>query len=370
MSGPLVFISAGETSGDRLGAGLMRNERDLFGHDTTFIGMGGPLMRAEQPGTLLDMKAVQAAGLIEITPKLIGIVRTFVTLKHLVKEKKPDLAILIDFPDFHLRLASDLKAKGIPVLFYGAPQAWAWRPERAKIIKERVDALAVLFPFEEAWFRRRGINAYFVGHPVFDAEPRWNFRGGKRDFVIGLFPGSREHEVSAILPVQLEAARILKKTSLPFRFRLFSAPGREKQNERLQRDLGFIVEAGKEDDALDLAWCAAGTVTLELACSEIPWILTHRIHPLSYQLVKRKIQVPNLGLPHVILGKKVAPELVQSKCLPLPLLRETVRLYYDERWRSQIREEWRRMKSEVNSAKAMNLTKLAASFLRKESTSR
>lgn len=379
-----VYICAGEMSGDRLGAYFM-NEfsrySTAYAHSIRWMGMGGKDMQASAPGSLRDMAAVQAAGFAELLPKAPGIVSAYLAQHRVIRRERPDLAVLVDYPDFNLRLARSLHRMRIPILYYGAPQCWAWRSSRTEKLKKMVSRLAVLFPFEEKWFVDRGVNAVFVGHPLaMEEKPMPTLRDEKTEFgqeretafnsvpfEIGIFPGSRAHEVESILPVQLKAAEKLRVFSVkPFRFSIVAASGRRMQIDRIQQRAGIRLPYSSMDDRCDLAWCAAGTVTLELALLGIPWILTHRLNRVSHLMVKRSIGVDHLGMPNILLGRRVAPELVQNKLTAGGLARTTLDLLADGEHMQRIRESWQGLGGLLKGrGELVSVGKLGLDLLRK-----
>lgn len=338
-------------------------------------------MQASAPGALQDMASVQAAGFAELLPKTPSIVSAFLTQHSVIRRERPDLAVLVDYPDFNLRLARSLRRMRIPILYYGAPQCWAWRPSRTEKLKKMVSTLAVLFPFEEKWFADRGVNAVFVGHPLaMEEKPRVTLRAEKTEsgqeretvlknapFEIGIFPGSRAHEVESILPVQLNAAEKLRVFSArPFRFSIVAASGRRRQIDRIQQRAGIRLPYSSMNDRCDLAWCAAGTVTLELALSGIPWILTHRLSRVSHLMVKRSIRVDHLGMPNILLGRRAAPELVQKKLTAGRLARTTLDLLADGERMKRIRESWQGLGSLLKGhGEVVSVGKLGLDLLQK-----
>ncbi len=343
-----IFICTGDLSGDRLGAIAMEqleNLGQLHHNSFRYSGMGGQLMCRVAPG-LMDQQHVQAAGLMELLPQVGRILKGYRRLQAVFRNDPPDLAILIDFPDFNLRLARSLKRKGVPVLYYGAPQAWAWREGRASRMKNAVDKLAVLFPFEESWFRQRGISTAYVAHPLAKRIP---WRPAKKqvdkNVRIGLYPGSRTHEIEAIFPIQLQAAKTLRIiSSRKIEFAVVAAKGREKALQAMLQRADIDCELLHETQAFDLAWCAAGTASLELTLRGIPWILTHRVHPLSYRLASRMIRTPDLGMAHILLKRRVAPELVQQSCNATNIARHSHDLLEDARKREEIIACWKQVR--------------------------
>lgn len=350
-----VFISAGETSGDRLGAHFMaRFERAAHsrGFDVVWTGQGGPSMGALARGSLEDMAAVQSAGLFELLPKAPAILLGFRRLLRGIERNGADLAVLVDFPDFNLRLAPRIKKRGTPLLYYVAPQLWAWRPGRVSMLRRNVDALAVLFPFEENWFRKRGVNAFFAGHPLVDSIPdRGPTTGRGGPFGLGLFPGSRGHEVNEILPVQLEAARDLCRLKNAFvSVKIHPAPGRLEQIGNIQRKVGTSFPLAAPGDTPDLALCAAGTVTLELALMGTPFVLTHRVNRLSYEIAKLFVNSEYLAMPHVLLDEAATPELIQRACTKENILKEVLVFVNNPELLSRVRRRYNEIRHIMGAA--------------------
>ncbi|RJO73863.1 MAG: hypothetical protein C4523_01620 [Myxococcales bacterium] len=341
-----VFISAGETSGDRLGSTLIADLQKLAHAEDERIewrGMGGPAMRA-YAATLFPTEQAAAAGLAELLPRAASVLRAYRRLAALAGERRYEVAVLIDFPDFNLRLAPILKRRGTPILYYGAPQLWAWRPGRVEALRRRIDRLAALFPFEAEWFSTRGIDTVFVGHPA--AALPWREKAANGPpWRIGLWPGSRRHEVETILPRQLAATRLLNTRSPGrFSFAIHVAPGCEAPIAALQNRAETSWPLADETTVDDMAWTAAGTAATELACRGAPFILTHAVHPLSFALARRLVSVRHLAMPNLMAGRTVAPELVQGAFTPEALARETLRLADFPGLVKRQRETWREVR--------------------------
>jgi len=338
---PKMMIVAGEASGDMHGAKLAealvaRNRGvDLF-------GIGGQRMRSAGVRIDVDAHRLAVVGITEVITKLPRILDGMRTAKRLITERRPDLLILIDFPDFNLHLAAFAQKQGVPVLYYISPQIWAWRQGRVRKIRRIVDHMAVILPFEETFYRDHGVPATFVGHPLMDQYRDLGQRLSPSDCedtpAIGLLPGSRDSEVRKLLPPMLAAARLIGKQKR-VRFLLSQAPSvTPNLLPRLMDDVDADVTLFKENtryllEKVHLVIIASGTSTLEAALHETPMIIIYKVSPLSYRLGKALIRVPHIGLVNLIAGKRIVPELIQQAASPeaiagqaLTILDDTVRL--------------------------------------------
>ncbi len=317
------MIIAGEASGDQHGArvveAMRRKVPDLF-----LFGIGGKALEAAGVRILVEAATLSVVGITEVFAKLPNLLRGMRSAKHALKQLKPDLLIIIDFPDFNLHVAATAQKANIPVLYYISPQIWAWRTGRVKKIGSRVDHVAVILPFEEKFYREHQIPVTFVGHPLLDAPlaplnpmaPVDKSRG----FTIGLLPGSRDREVATLLPVMLEAAGLLESRGRLIRFVISQAPTVETHflqaildqqpgKPRVEIDDGPV---GQLFEKCDFIIAASGTVTLEAAIAGVPMIIIYRVSPLSYRLGRMLIQVPYIGLVNLIHDEPVVTELVQD----------------------------------------------------------
>jgi len=324
------MLVTGEASGDAHGAALARELKKLIPKAGLF-GMGGQAMAKAGVEILFDAAKISVMGGIEVIARLPVIFSALRLLKNALRTRRPALLILIDLPDFNLRLAKLAKNLGIPVLYYITPQVWAWRSGRVKTMRERADQLAVILPFEEAFFRARGVAAHYVGHPLLDHEPsrlnpeelRSRLGIAKNALCVGLLPGSRQREIKSLLPVFLQAAALLKQRHpgelvflLP-RASTISESDLDAAGLRQYRDILNIHVVTEDHHAL-MACCraaiaASGTVTLELALTDTPMVVCYKLAPISYFLGKILIHVPFFSLVNLIAEKKVAPELLQGQ---------------------------------------------------------
>jgi len=339
MNPPFVLIVAGEASADLHGSNLVKAMKELD-PGITFRGVGGQKMEKEGVGILTPSSEMAVVGLTEVLPRLRVIVGTYLKLKRILKKERPDLLVLIDYPDFNIKLSGVAKRFGVPVLYYISPQVWAWRRGRVKKLRERVDRLAVILPFEEDFYRQRGLEAEYVGHPLLDAIPaRLDRNSALRDLaiegafpVIGLLPGSRKEEVANLLPLMAEAAAVLK-VSFPNLNCLLPRASTICRDfiDSVLRNTRVEIKIIEGDihrvlKACDLALVASGTATLETAMMHTPMIVLYRVSPLSFWIGKRVIKVPFIALPNLVAEEKIVPELVQDELTTERLVQEALAL--------------------------------------------
>lgn len=316
------MIIAGETSGDQHGAKLVRAMRRR-NKGLSFSGIGGQAMEAAGVRVEVDASTLAVVGITEVLSKASHLLHGLRVAKALLKNLRPDLLVLIDFPDFNLHVAATAKKLGIPVLYYICPQVWAWRPGRVQKIKKRVDHLAVILPFEADFFRRHTIPVTFVGHPLLDSQSSSGFdntapatRGKK---IVGLLPGSRDREIVRLLPAMLTAAENLTRRSSDIKFLVSIAPsvGKESvaaivRSHTVEADIE-LVEDGVQNvfRKSSLVVAASGTVTLEAAIWGTPMIIVYRVSRLTYWMGKALAKVKYIGLVNLIAHKEIVPELIQ-----------------------------------------------------------
>jgi lipid-A-disaccharide synthase len=318
-----VAVIAGEASGDQHGAKLIKAMQKknpaLF-----FCGIGGPALRQAGVRILVDASELTVVGITEVFSKLPGILKGMGTIKKLLKSLKPELLILIDFPDFNLHIAATAKKIGIPVLYYISPQIWAWRRGRVKRIGRLVDHMAVILPFEQQFYTTNHVPVTFVGHPLLDTPlptaDQIFTTGVEGQVTIGLVPGSRDNEIARHLPVMLNTADILKDRLKQARFIISQAASVErKQIEMIVaqhpcRMNVEIISDGVEAvfERSDVIVAASGTVTLQAAIHGVPMVIIYKVSPISFMLGRAMIRVPNIGLVNLVAGRQLVPEFVQN----------------------------------------------------------
>ena len=329
-----IVIIAGETSGDFHGAHLVRAIRKKDSN-IDFCGIGGERLRSEGVELLMDAHEISVVGITEVFAKLPKVFSGISEIKKTYKTLRPDLIILIDFPDFNLHIAKLAKKQGVPVLYYISPQIWAWRSGRIKKIRQYVNQMAVILPFEEDYYRQRNVAASFVGHPLLDyyaEQDTVTLDDNPGDLVIGMLPGSRRSEIEKNLPVMLAAAPRIQEAFPGIRFLISIAPGIDAEwvsrfitpylkNYRVEQVAGAVQQVF-EKSSLILA--ASGTVTLETAIFGVPMIIIYRISEISYRLGRALVDVEHIGLVNIIAGERVVPELIQADANPAGIAREAV----------------------------------------------
>jgi lipid-A-disaccharide synthase len=317
-----ILLSSGEASGDTYGAQLIEAFRRRQA-DIELFGAGGERMRAAGFDTVVSAKDISVVGLAEVITHLPKIFGKYKKLLREIDRRRPDAAVLIDFPDWNFRLAKELHRRKIPVIYYVSPQLWAWRPGRIEQVKKFVSKMLVIFPFEEAWYRERGVEAEYVGHPLIDVPPPQPPHLRSPQIPIGLLPGSRQKEISMNLPTLLQAAKQLGRDYQ------FFLPVASTINPKWMAD--FIHKGLGEDPGVKLklesdarlvlaqsraAMVASGTATVEAALIGTPFVMVYRVSPVTYKVGRGMVKVPFFAMPNLIAGREVVPELVQKDFTP------------------------------------------------------
>ena len=323
-----IALVAGEASGDLLGAHLIQALKKHL-PDAEFVGVGGPKMESAGMRVLYPMEKLAVRGYVEVLRHYREIVGIRKKLKRLWLAEKPDIFIGIDAPDFNLSLEHSLKRGGVPTVHYVSPSIWAWRRERMRQIAQSVTHMLALFPFEKPLYDEAGVPASYVGHPLADMLPLEPDRGGARDLlklrregtIVALLPGSRQSEVQAMADLFVRTAqRLLElQPAATFLVPLVSRETRHLFEETLYRlkaqDLPLTILFGHAHDALiacDAALVASGTATLEAALLKRPMVISYKMPDLSWRIIKRKKYLPYVGLPNILAGRFVVPELIQE----------------------------------------------------------
>jgi lipid-A-disaccharide synthase len=351
MSSKKIMLVAGEVSGDLHGAHLMEAIHRID-PDVQFFGLGGEGLKRRGMKLLYPADSLSVVGLTEVFIKLRSIFEALRQLKKSLDQEKPDLVILIDFPDFNLRLAKMAHRRGIPILYYISPQIWAWRAKRIKLIARVVKKMIVLFPFEVPLYEAAGVDVKWVGHPLLDivrpilpkefAFQQFGLDPNRR--TISLLPGSRIHEIERLLPPLLASAHLLQKEIPDLQFIIPLAPSIPKTTlspwvQRVPAPIK-VVEGWTYDvmNLSELLITASGTATLEGAILGKPMIVIYRVSFPSYWIGKRIVRVDHIGLVNLVAGREIVPELIQKDVNPRRIAEEALRILRNPIFRQQMTE--------------------------------
>ncbi len=370
MPAPRLLISSGESSGDLYAAELVRHLRATHPGVSVF-GVGGD--RLVEQGAVLHahVRDLAVVGLLEVVQHLGRIRGVFRRLLDAVDAQRPDVAVLVDYPDFNLRLARALKERGIPVVYYVSPQLWAWRGGRIRTVRETVSHMIVIFPFEEEIYRRAGVPVTFVGHPLVDIvrpapDPAAFLNAHGLDPtrpVVALLPGSRPQEVAHNLPGLAGAVRLLARARGDLQFVAAVAPALDAEPlESAFRGLQVHLVKNETHAAVSaaaLALVASGTATVETALLGTPMVVVYRLSPLTYAIGRPLVRVPHFAMVNLIAGRRVVPELIQRDFTPESVCREALRLLGDDGapMREALRDVRRRLGAAGASARAASLVR-------------
>jgi lipid-A-disaccharide synthase len=347
-----VLIMSGEASGDLHGANLAR-EIGKQDPAIAIYGVGSKQMQGAAVRMLADASEISVVGITEVLTHLRVISRVYAMLKRFLKHERPDLLVLIDFPDFNIMLGKAARKLGIPVLYYISPQVWVWRKGRIKKIARLVKAMIVVFPFEVPLYERAGVDVRFVGHPLTDvvrsdltreqAKRAFGFDVSRR--VIALLPGSRRSELTHLLPDMLAAAKILLCRFPDLQFILPVAPTLDQAFVRTFVDrCGIPVRMieGRVYDVLrasDAALVTSGTATLEAGLMSVPMVIVYRISALTYYIVSKLVHagLKHVGLVNIVADERIVPELIQEKSTPQNMADAVARMLNDPAYYDRIR---------------------------------
>ena len=339
-----ILISAGEASGDIHAAAVTAAIKKIDSSAEVF-GMGGDALRNAGGEVLFDIKDHGVMGFVEVLKKHPDLFKLRDDFEKVMDERKPDCLITVDYPGFNMKLAKLAHDKGIPVVSYIAPSAWAWHKSRAKKVAKIVDKVACIFPFEYDVYKEAGAYVEFVGHPLVDIvkpsmtkEEAMAFAGkeeGKK--LILLMPGSRLMEIEKMLPTLLEAAKIIKKQLPEVSFvmpRAGTIPISLLEEKIQASGLDVKITEGNNYDLFsvaDLALATSGTVTLEAALCGLGSVIVYKTNPVTYFIAKLLVNIPHIGLPNIVAAKSVVPELIQNDFTPAKVAREALALLESER---------------------------------------
>ena len=377
---PHIMILAGEVSGDAHAAEFVE-EIKLIRPDIRLTGMGTTLMKKAGVDIFFDSASIAVVGIVEVLRHWGEIKKAMNLVKTALEDTQPDLLILVDYPEFNLKMARYAKSLSIKVLFYISPQVWAWRPKRIHKIGRSIDHMAVLFKFEQALYEKANIPVSFVGHPLVDKvktnidsnQARLSLELDQDDIVVGLFPGSRKSEIHRLLPLMLKTTKLMLERNPKVKFILPVDSTLDYDLIQQQCNQSGVNIKLTRDDIYDLIVCCnaivscSGTVTLEIALLNAPLCLVYKISWLSYQIMSRLITIPHIGLANIVADKLIVKELLQDDATPQKIATELFRLLEDQSYRSQIISDLSKVRANLGAGGgAQKLAKLALSFVKAE----
>ena len=360
-----ILISAGEASGD-IHAAAVTAALNQIDSSVEVFGMGGDALRAAGGEVLFYIKDHGVMGFVEVIKKLPDLFKLRSDFARVMDERQPDCLVVVDYPGFNMKLAKVAHDKGIPVVSYIAPSAWAWNKGRAKNVAKIVDKVACIFPFEYDVYKEAGAPVEFVGHPLLDiVKPAWERTEaeawvGKQPGhpLVLLMPGSRLMEIEKMLPNLLAGAKLLKKQLPEVQFampRAVTIPLELLQSKIKASGLDIKITEGHNYDLFsvaDLALATSGTVTLEAALCGLPSIIVYRTSALNAFIARRVINIPNIGLPNIVAGRQILPELLQEEFTPANVAKTAVELLAPER-RPQLEADLAFMKARLGEPGAV-----------------
>jgi len=353
-----VLMIAGETSGDLHGAGVVRALQARRSNVDVF-GIGGDAMQREGMELLFHCSKLSFMGFSEVVRNVATILRVERTLLRQLEVRRPDVVVLIDYPGFNLRFAKKVKERGIKVLYYISPQVWAWNKGRVKAMRQLVDKMMVVFPFEEEIYRNEGINVEFVGHPIVERIgascirqaffARNHLDPSKK--LLGIFPGSRVQEVERILPIMLDAANELR-SGRALQIAIGVAPnlGADLIRQHIPGDAQITLIENATYDLMqysDAALVTSGTATLETGWFGTPMVVAYRTSPASFFIGRMLVDVPYIGLVNIVAGRKIVPELIQKELTKEAVAKEIAPLLDDPARADAMRRELAIIKSRL-----------------------
>jgi lipid-A-disaccharide synthase len=362
-----IFFIAGESSGDLHGAHLINSLRSLS-PDLEISGLGGAQMKKAGAEIYEDLTDVAVIGFIEVFKNYKRFKNAYNLALHKIDQTKPDLVVLIDYPGFNLKIATEIKKRNIPIIYYISPQVWAWGKNRVQHIKRTIDAIIVLFNFEKELYEKSGMNVFFSGHPLVDiAKPndykntiiqKHNFDASKK--IISLLPGSRINEVTRILPIMLDSTKIIHNKDCNIQFLILKSPNvDEKIYSRIidATNLPVRIIEGETYDLLsisDFALVCSGTATLETAILQVPMVIIYKIGFASWLLIKNLISIPHIGLVNIVAGKRIVPEFVQFDAKPTKIANYVLDTIHDENKTHEIKSNLESVREMLGSPGASN----------------
>jgi lipid-A-disaccharide synthase len=377
MTNAHIMILAGEASGDDHAAEFVEVLRQLK-PELHISGMGSDSMRRAGVDIFFDSKIIAVMGLVEVLRHWGNIKRAMAIVRERLEQTRPDLLVLVDYPEFNLKMARHAGTLGIPVLFYISPQVWAWRPKRIHKIGRLIDHMAVIFQFEKKYYEDAGIPVSFVGHPLVDKVKISANAGSMRSRlgisaearVVGLFPGSRHSEIERLLPMMFATAAQMQSREPQLRFVLPVAATLSFDDVSRQAKSSGVEICVTRDEIYDVINCCdaivtcSGTVTLEIALLGVPTCIVYKTSALSYMILSRLVTIPHIGLVNIVAREAVVKELLQANANPDAVAAELFHMLDDQDYRQQLRAGYDKVRTNLGAGNgARNMAELVLSLL-------
>ncbi len=329
-----IVIVAGDKSGDLYGGILSKQIKEKF-PSVEIYSFGGSVL-AKHSNQVINLLSHSVCGLIEVLSSLGELLKIFRKTQEHIKEIKPDLIILIDFPDFNLKLAKSLN-KDFPIFYYVSPQIWAWRKKRINLIKKYVDKMTVIFKFEQDFYKKEGVDVLYFGHPLLEVIKKENIEPKK---IISLLPGSRKNEVKKHLPIMHAAVEIIQKQLPDYQFRIIRPSNLEKQfYSQFCSDIEVVEHSYDKIEESKFIIASSGTATVEIAILEVPYLIIYKVNSLSFQILKRLVDIKFIGMVNLLRGRKIIDELLQSQANPKTIATHTLDYLKNESKYSSLKNE-------------------------------
>jgi lipid-A-disaccharide synthase len=372
-----ILFSAGESSGDQHAANMFLELRK-YQPDIKGIGMGGAKMAQAGVDIRYNSSSIAVIGVVEVIKHYGEIRRALKLMQQIISDERPDLLVCVDYKEFNFKLARYAKQHGIKVLFYVSPQVWAWRPGRVKAYGKVIDMMAVIFPFETAYYDAEKVPVRYVGHPSVDKvhaqhskdEDLIRFGLDEKKPIVGLLPGSRANEIKRMLPVMLAAAEQVQAGLPETRFIL---PQADSIDDALlegylgRSPLKITVVKNQPYDVIqccDAVMTTSGTATLEIALLTVPMVIAYKLSSLTYWLGRWLVKTPFIGLPNIVMGKSIVKELIQHDATAENLAAEITRILTDKAYSDEIRENLSQVKQQLGQGGgSKNMAELALAML-------
>ena len=350
-----IVIVAGDKSGDLYGGLLSKQLKEKFSSVEIYSFGGKVLARHSQQ--VINLLEHSVCGIIEVLSSLGKLLGVFKKIKTAILRLKPDLIILIDFPDFNLRLAKTLNKK-FPLFYYVSPQVWAWRKKRVEIIKKYVDKMIVLFKFEETFYKNEGMDVLYFGHPLLNIVKEEKSKGKK---IISFLPGSRKNEVKKHLPIMVKTKKIIQKEAEGYRFQIIKPSNLEKDfYKKFSPGIDIVDHSYKAIKESEFIIACSGTATIEIAILGIPYLIIYKLNPLSWYILKKMVKTDYIGMVNILAGKKIIDELLQNRANPEKIAAKTIEYLKNKEKYSHLMDELKKTKDILSP---YNATEKFADFI-------